>query len=276
MIYWDKKDGNAEIMIEGMVTAGHDSDPFNVIEIMVPYNSISQQKIKNLTDQTKTFLDPEIRENTYRSVYRIIDRDKELIYLSGIEVKLVPIDLIKEERHEYVSIFLNFRTPLKSGETKAFRLTYHIQNFAVTNSSNFYGYDNLRVYIGFYDKSMIEHGNSILNDGSKVVNCKRIYVWCAFPVNFEDLGAAPPPQVKREWSEAFLSRGRKEYPKTLLSWEFDEFYPWMFRNRLSIMLRRRFLGILDSLGIIAFVLALSSIVLTIFGIFGPILSFGGL
>lgn len=102
---------------------------------------------------------------------------------------------------------------------------------------------------------MIEQGNSILNNGSKVVNCKRIYLRCAFPANFEYLDATPPPLIKLERKEAFLSRGRVDYPKTLLSWEFDEFSPWMFRNRLSIRLRRRFLGIMDLLSMIAFAIA---------------------
>ena len=250
-----RKDGNAEIIIEGMVTAGHDSDPFNAIEMMIPHNSKSQQEILDLIDRTDTFLDEKIKENTYRSAYKIIDKDNRLVNLSGRDVKVVPVDLKKEERHEYVSIFVNFREPLKSDETKAFRLTYYVKRFAPRNSSKFYGFENFTIDMGFYDRSMIEHGNSILNNGSKVVNCKRIYIRCAFPVNFEPLEATPPPLIQLKWEEAFLSRGRIDYPKTLLSWEFDEFSPWMFRNRLSIRLRRRFLGMMDLLSLIAFAIA---------------------
>jgi hypothetical protein len=266
-----KKDGSAEVMIEGMVTAGHDSDPFNTIEVMIPHNSVSQQKVLNLIDQTETFLDEEIKENNYRSRgggYKIIDKDNGLVNLSGIDVKIVNVDLKKEERDEYVSIFVNFRAPLKSGETKVFRLTYSVQNFVLKKKSYKYGYEDFIIDTGFYDRSMIEYESGILNDGSKVVNCERIHIWCAFPADFEAIGATPT----MTWNEAFLSRGKKDYPKSLLSWDFEEFYPWMFGNRLSFRLRRSFLGIINWLAIIGFGLAVVAIIL---GIVGVILSFGG-
>jgi len=255
-----RKNGTAHVMIEGMVTAGQTSEPFNTIELMIPHNSVL-----NIEDKTETFLDKNIKENLYRSEYSLVDKNKKIVLLSGIKVKIVPIDLRVEEREGYTSIFINFRSPIRKGETKVFRIIYDIKNFALKIRSNKYGYENFIIDIGFYDRSMIEHGNI---DNSKIVSCKRIHVWIAFPYDFEILDTSHY-QTKRKWDEYFLSGGKKDnYSKILLSWKFDEFRPWNFTRRLLLRLRRNFLGIIDLLGVIGFAVSVILAGIELFLLFG--------
>lgn len=250
-----RKDGTAQVMIEAMVTASQDSEPFNTIELIMPHNSVSLQKVIDINDRTETFLDDDIKENKYRSIFKILDKKRKIVLLSGIKVKIVPIDLRIEERDEYLSIFINFRSPFKKGETKAFRILLSVKNFALITKSKMYGFENFTVDIGFYDRSMIEHGNKSFSTNARFVGCKRIYVWIGFPNVFEILDATPY-QIKRKWNEYFLSKGKKDkYIKTLLSYEFDEFHPWNFTQRISLRLRKSFLGIVDLIGILGFILS---------------------
>jgi len=249
------ENGSAVVMMEGMVTSAPDSVPFNSIEIMIPH------EIEALEDKTETFLDKEIKENHYRSFYDIIDKEKHIVNLSGITVKIVPITLKYDNKvHEYNRILLNFRTPFKPSETKAFRILYQVPDLATISQSKMYGWKILNIDMGFYDKSMVEHANTrikgIMEDKSKFASCSRVYIWIVIPENYEIMEVTPPIQREQKYDEEFLSKGKKSNKKNIaLEWEYKSI-SWDFKNRTTLRIKKDFLGVIGLLGLIGFVLSL--------------------
>jgi hypothetical protein len=222
--------------------------------------------VNELVDRSETYLDEKIRENHLRYDYKVIDKQARLVNLSGLIVRIIPISASYDSTHEFDRILITYATPFRASETRAFRIMYNVPSLAHRENSVFYGWRKLSLTMSFYDKSILEHADTglrnLTEDVARIAKCERVYLWLVVPGGY-DVSYPPVPldQIRRDYDETFLSRGKKTVRRTALSWEYASLSPWVFQNRIHICVRKETLGVIRLLGLGGFFLALTTLIL---------------
>jgi hypothetical protein len=177
---WMQSDGSAEISLEGMITADEKTKPFDSFDILF------SNRVQEVDDVTDSLLIEDLFENKARqSGYKILDRDKRIVEMSGISCQIIrPSGVTLMRSNGYSEIRITFSEPIKPKEVRPFRIVLKIQELAKRTRSFYFGTVSYDFCVSFYDIIRERSGqprNGLESHKERVVRCDRVHLWMVLP-----------------------------------------------------------------------------------------------